>query len=116
DRSGGLRQRFDIGDAIDSRAGPLVEANVFLPREQGPKIGDGMLSGHLIGADFQDRLGQVKRFGRRPNHPVEELVHGVRLKLMLFSWPAFTSQARSESSGSRYLSGTKERGTAEPFR
>src|SRR5438132_11243142 len=34
-----------------------------------------------------------------------------KLKSMQFSWPALISQTRPDCSGSRYLSGSKERGT-----
>src|SRR6266571_1969171 len=68
----------------------------------------------LLGVDFA--VNQVEGLGRGPNHAAKKLVHGVRLKLMLFSRPSLTSQVRSDSCGSRYFSGTKARGADGPGR
>jgi hypothetical protein len=72
----GLRQLLHVGDAIDPRARPEIDANVRFVRKKGSEFRDVLLAGHLVRSDFQDRAGTIQRLGDGSCHAMYELVHG----------------------------------------
>ena len=64
-----LSKRHVLSDLI-----PYV-TDETLAREERPKVGDVLLAGDLIGADFEDGAGQVEALGDGADHSVEEGGH-----------------------------------------
>src|SRR5262245_49684667 len=74
-RPGCVGKLLDIGDLVDTRAGPDINANVRFGFDILSKLRDAFLAFNLIGTDLENRGWKVKRFAYRPSHTVEEVIH-----------------------------------------
>ena len=75
----GKGEVLDIGDLIHPWSRPRVDAEVRLPLKEGPQLRDLFLPLDLVGADFQNGLGQIEGLSDGAGHAVQKVIHGCLL-------------------------------------